>query len=58
MALMYFQNWAIAFRTKPDLYYLPNVYNELKREGKIYKYIYIYLFILIIILILVKIVNI
>jgi len=33
VALTYFQNWAIAFRTKPDLYYLPSVYNELKREG-------------------------
>ncbi|ORX44814.1 hypothetical protein BCR36DRAFT_333866 [Piromyces finnis] len=33
VALTYFQNWALAFRTKPDLYYLPNVYNELKREG-------------------------
>jgi len=33
IALTYFQNWALAFRTKPDLYYLPNIYNELKREG-------------------------
>jgi len=33
VALTYFQNWAIAFRTKPNLYYLPNVYNELKMQG-------------------------
>jgi hypothetical protein len=34
MGLDLFQQWAIAFRSKPELSYLPTVYSSLKLEGE------------------------
>lgn len=33
MALKLFQSWAIAFESKPELKYLPEMYRELKNQG-------------------------
>lgn len=34
MALRLFQSWAIAFKSKPELSFFVDVYNELKNSGK------------------------